>query len=244
MLLAFLAGGGAMARATAEAAPISVEWLTGSIYLVKDSNFIPTNSLVYVGARDVTVVGASWTPETARQLDEVIHSVVDLPIGEVVVTSPDPEWAGGSAYWKSIGARIVTVQATCDALARTWDATVKDTQTRQPAYPTLPLVPPTWCGPDRFSLQDGKIDVFYLGPSHTVADIFVYFPDEQVLDAGSILKPFLGNMAKADVSAYPDTLRRLQNLKLPIRMIIAGHWSAVHGPDLVDHYLGLLANAH
>ena len=83
--------------------------------------------------------------------------------------------------------------------------------------------------------------MFYLGPSHTDADIFVYFPDEQVLNAGSILKPFLGNMAKANLAAYPGTLSKLQSLQLPIRMIIAGHWSPVHGPDLIDRYLDMLA---
>jgi hypothetical protein len=53
---------------------------------------------------------------------------------------------------------------------------------------------------------------FYLGPSHTQADIFVYFPKEKVLDAGSILKEQLGNMAKADVVEYPRTARRRSRL--------------------------------
>jgi len=47
-------------------------------------------------------------------------------------------------------------------------------------------------------------------------------------------------MAKADVKEYPTTLNRLKALGLPIRTIISGHWSAVHGPELVDHYLDLL----
>jgi len=230
-----------LSRAEASPAKISVEWLTGSIYLVEDRNFVSTNSLVYVGLEHVTVVGASWTPDTASELADIIRNLTPLPIKEVVVTSPDPEWAGGIAYWKKIGAEIVTTQVTCDELNRTWDDTVKSVQTYLPTYPTLPLVRPTQCHPDRFSLNGGKVDVFYLGPSHTDSDIFVYFPDEQVLNAGSILKPFLGNLAKANVEAYPHTLRRLQDLQLPTRMIIAGHWSPVHGPDLIDRYLNLLA---
>jgi metallo-beta-lactamase class B len=82
--------------------------------------------------------------------------------------------------------------------------------------------------------------VFYLGPSHTAGDIFVYFPKEKVLDAGSILKEQLGNMAKANLREYPKTLRKLQALHLEIETIISGHWSPVHGPDLVDRYLQLL----
>jgi len=63
---------------------------------------------------------------------------------------------------------------------------------------------------------------------------------EQVLDAGSILKPYLGNLADADLRAYPNTLHRLQRMHLKIRTVIAGHWSAVHGPDLIDQYLRML----
>jgi metallo-beta-lactamase class B len=91
-----------------------------------------------------------------------------------------------------------------------------------------------------FQLQDGNIHCFYIGPSHTPGDIFVYFPKERVLDAGSILKEHLGNMAKADVKAYPRTLHRLEALDLDTNMVVSGHWSAVHGPDLIEHYLELL----
>lgn len=102
---------------------------------------------------------------------------------------------------------------------------------------------PTRCYPDRFAFQNGDVRVYYLGPSYTAADVFVYFPKEQVLDAGSILKPFLGNMARANVKAYPTTLHKLQDLHLSIRMIVSGHWSAVHGPDLIDRYLDLLSRS-
>lgn len=226
--------------AAAEPGSISVQWLTGALYLVQDSHFVATNSVVYIGERSVTVVGATWTPDTAKELRSRIRELTPLPIREVIDTSPDPEWSGGNAYWKSIGAEVAAAQVTCDALAQTWDATVKDTQTRHPGYPSLPLAAPTQCYPDRFNFQNGGVQILYLGPSHTAADVFVYFPKEQVLDAGSILKPFLGNLARANVEAYPITLRKLQALRFPIRMIIAGHWSAVHGPDLVERYLELL----
>ena len=102
------------------------------------------------------------------------------------------------------------------------------------------MVLPTESHPGEFELQNGNIRAFYLGPSHTAGDIFVYFPKEKVLDAGSILKEHIGNMAKADAKEYPNTLHKLQALHLDVDTIISGHWSPVHGPDLVDHYLELL----
>ena len=109
-----------------------------------------------------------------------------------------------------------------------------------PDYPRLPLVLPTTTYSGSFSLQGGRIEALYLGPSHTPDDIFVYFPDEKVLYAGGILKEHLGNMAFADVGEYQRTLHKLQQLHLDIATIISGHWSAVHGPELIDRYLAML----
>jgi len=227
-------------RAAVDAPTLQLLRLKGPIYLVEDSHYVATNSLVYVGPSSVTVIGATWTPETAQILASRIRTLTSLPIREVIDTSPDPEWSGGNAYWKRIGAKIVAIKVTYDFLQRHWAEAVAAVQRNNPSYPNLPLVLPTVSYTGDFRLQQGRILAFYLGPSHTAADIFVYFPKEKLLDAGSILKENLGNMARADVEEYPNTLRKLKTLNLPIDTIISGHWSAVHGPELIDHYLELL----
>lgn len=219
---------------------LSLERLSGPIYLVVDPHYVSTNSLVYVGPDSVTVIGATWTPETARDLAAKIKSITSRPITAVIDTSPDPEWSGGNAYWKGIGASILAVEATDELLERTWARRDRRARRNHPGYPVLPLVRPTDVFPDHFELQNGSLRAFYLGPTHTAGDIFVYFPREQVLDAGSILKPQLGNLADADLRAYPNTLHRLQRMHLQIRTIIAGHWSAVQGPGLIEQYLRML----
>lgn len=220
---------------------ITLTQLNGPLYLVEDEHYTRTNSLVYVGPSVVTVVGASWTPDTAALLAQQIKQVTDRPVADVIDTSPDPEWSGGNAYWQSIGARVVAANVTCAFLKRNWNSTVEGIRKFFPSYPDLPLSAPTVCNPDQFDLQDGKIKVLYLGPSHTEADVFVYFPDQKVLDAGSILKEQLGNLAKANLQEYPNTLHKLQALQLDIKTIVAGHWSPIHGPDLTQTYLNLLA---
>jgi metallo-beta-lactamase class B len=225
---------------SATAAELSLSHLTGPIYLVEDNHYVTTNSLIYIGTSSVTVIGATWTPDTAKSLVKLIERLTNRPISEVIDTSPDPEWSGGNAYWASIGAKIIAVEATYDYLERNWVSTVEAFRKNFPAYPQLPLVLPTKIYPTKFELQNGKVQAFFLGPSHTPGDIFVYFPKQKVLDAGSIIKEQLGNMTKADVEEYPNTLHKLQELHLDIQTIISGHWSPVHGPDLIDHYLRLL----
>jgi metallo-beta-lactamase class B len=230
----------AISPAFAAPARISLEQLSGPLYLVVDSDFTSTNSLVYIGTKSIAVIGATWTPETAEALALRIRQVSTLPITEVIDTSPDPEWSGGNAYWTRVGAKIFAVSATYNLLRTTWIERDRRARISQPGYPVLSLVLPTDVFFDHFELQGGDVRAFFLGPTHTAGDIFVYFPREQVLDAGSILKEQLGNLADADLRAYPRTLQRLKQLHLKIRTIISGHWSPIHGPDLIDKYLSLL----
>ena len=59
---------------------VTLRHLTGSIYLVEDTDYDKTNSVVYIGPASVTVVGATWTPETALLLANEIRKVTDKPI--------------------------------------------------------------------------------------------------------------------------------------------------------------------
>ena len=214
--------------------------LIGPLYVATDAEYFPTNWVAYVGSNAVTVVGATWTPATARALSLQIRRVTPLPIATVIDISPDPEWSGGNAYWKQIGAKIIAVRITDKLLKNTWQKRNQRARDNHSGYPMLPLTAPTEVVANQFTLERGDIQGFYLGPTHTSGDIFVYFPREQVLDAGSILKPRLGNLADADLRAYPKTLRKLQQMHLKIRTVVAGHWSAVHGPDLIQRYVRML----
>jgi metallo-beta-lactamase class B len=130
-----------LATAAAWAAParISLQRLRGPVYLAIDPHFDTTNSLVYVGPRSVTVVGATWTPRTARELAARIGRVTSRPITAVIDTSPDPEWSGGNAYWKGLGAKIYAVKATDDVLVGTWGERNRPARRNHPGYPILPL---------------------------------------------------------------------------------------------------------
>jgi metallo-beta-lactamase class B len=227
--------------ARADEPAVSLSPLTGPLYLVEDAHYAKTNSLVYVGPTAVTVIGATWTPETARQLAEQIRRVTDEPIGEVVDVGYNPEYAGGNATWKSLGAQIVATELTAHLLERNWDEIVDFVRKTYPDYPRLPVVLPTVTHRDSFTVQGGAVQVLYLGRSHAADDVFVWFPHEKVLYAGSILKERLGNLAFADLEEYPKTLRKLQMLHLDVATVISGHWSAVHGPELFDQVLAMLA---
>jgi metallo-beta-lactamase class B len=219
---------------------VSLYPVSGAVYVLEDSHFAKTNYAVYIGAESVTVVGAGWSPDVAKLLAQKIMGITDKPIRDVILPDHDPEYAGGISYWESSGANVVSTALTAETLKSDWTKAVDFTRKHFPDYPNLPLVLPTkTCGPD-FTLENGNVRGVYLGPSHNVDDIFVYFPKERILYAGSILKEHLGNLAFANLVEYPKTLQKLQALHLDIDKIISGHWSAVHGPELIDQYLVML----
>ena len=229
-----------MSKLYATEPAVSIHPLSDSLFVAEDSHYAKTNYAVYIGKASVTVVGAGWSPETAELLAQEIKKLTNKPIGDVIVPDHDPEYAGGSAYWKRIGANIVSTKLTEETLEKDWAKAGDFTRKYFPTYPTLPLVPPTKTYEADFTLENGDIRGFYLGPSHNVDDIFVYFPKQKVLYAGSILKERLGNLAFANLEEYPKTLEKLRQLHLEIDKIISGHWSAVHGPGLTDEYLAML----
>ena len=230
--------------AVTENPTIALTHLRGDVYVAEDYFYSKENSVVYVGDNSVTVVGATWTPETAQLLAIEIGRITPKPIAEVIDTNYHPDRAGGNAYFKGIGAKVVSTRMTRDLLALHWDEMVRYVQKAIPSYPTLPLVLPDKTFPGDFDLQGGRVKAIYLGPSHTADGIFVFFPEEKVLYGNCILKEQLGNLDFADLIEYPKTLEKLKQLNLGFTTIVAGHWSPLHGPELTDQYLKLLATNH
>jgi metallo-beta-lactamase class B len=227
--------------AAAESPKVVLTPLRGHLYVVEDYFYSKENSVVYVGDNSVTVVGATWTPETAKLLATEIAKITQKPITEVIDTNYHPDRAGGNAYFKSIGAKIVSTKMTSDLLTEHWDEMMRYVQKGFPSYPNLPLVLPDKTFAGDFELQGGGVKAIYLGPSHTSDGIFVFFPKEKVLYGNCILKEQLGNLDFANLPEYPKTLQKLKQLNLGFTTIVAGHWSPIHGPELIDQYLALLA---
>lgn len=229
------------AGAGAAAPSITLTHLRGNVYVYQeDYPLSDENGAVYVGKDVVTIVGATWTPDSARLLAREVGRVTQKPIREVIDTNYNLDRAGGNPYFQSIGAKIVSTNLTRELLEREWINMIGNARKQFPEYPDSSLVVPDTTYAGDFELQGGRVRGIYLGPSHAPDDIFVYFPEERVLYGGCVLKEQLGNLALADLEEYPKTLKRLQKLNLGYTTIIAGHWSPIHGPELVDQYLRLL----
>ena len=94
--------------------------------------------------------------------------------------------------------------------------------THQPAIPDHPLNLPSTPSP---IAKDALI--FFPGGGHTKDNVVVYFPKERVLFGGCFIKDSkatgLGNIADADLAAWPAALERTQAAFPQIETVIPGH---------------------
>lgn len=220
---------------------IKITHLQGPLYIVEDNYWMKENSVFFVGEKGITLISASWTPATAEAIASEIKRVSKKPIQYVVDTHFHVDRAGGNAYFRKIGAKIISTVMTKELMAANWERLIKASKKSWPGFPDVPLVLPDITFENKYVLENGQIELLYLGPSHTKDGIVAYFPKEQILDADCILKEKLGNLDSADLKEYPKTIAKMR--KLAVKTIIAGHWSPIHGPELFDQYLALLGGS-
>ena len=209
--------------------------------MIEDNYWMKENSVFYIGEDAITVIGASWTPAIGEEIISEIKKLSPKPIQFVVETHYHIDRAGGNAAFKKVGAKIISTVLTKKLMQANWEKSLKDCQKSWPGFPDVPLVLPDITFSDALILEGGKIELLYLGPSHSQDAIVAYFPREKVLDADCIVKEKLGNLASADLKEYPNTLAKMK--KLSFLTLIAGHWSPIHGPELIDRYLSLIAQS-
>lgn len=79
---------------------------------------------------------------------------------------------------------------------------------------------------------------YYLGAAHSLDNIVVWIPSEQILFAGCMIKSLnskdLGNTADGDLAAYPQTIDRLIHKFPVVKYVIPGH-GTFGGLDLMTH---------
>ncbi len=83
------------------------------------------------------------------------------------------------------------------------------------------------------TLKCGDIEIiaYYPGAGHTIDNIVLYVPSKQFLYGGCFIKSGLsqsiGNIADADVTEWPNSVKRMQQRfeKTGVKMVIPGHGS-------------------
>lgn len=189
-------------------------------------NFI-SNAGVMVAPEGVIVIDALGSPALAEELIGLIRTVTDKPIQYVIVTHYHADHIYGLQTFMDQGATVIahvnakeylgsdTAKLRLDASRQELAPWVND-QTR--------LVPAqTWVEEDvSMRLAGLNLQIFKMGPAHTIDDIAIFVPSEGVLFAGDLVFrgriPYVGN---ADSLGWIQSLDKL--IKTDAKVIVPGH---------------------
>ena len=148
-------------------AELTVVQLADDLYVLNNP-FVPGNTTILVTDDGVLIVDDKFEVDFDSIVAEV-RAVTDQPIRYVVNTHHHGDHAGSNAAMRSAGAQLVASEAAYRNMALA----------RQPGQPDV-----TFDREAYIHLGDRTVELYRFGRAHTDGDVFVLFPDHDVLAAG------------------------------------------------------------
>jgi len=204
-----------------EPAPVKAYQVKGNIYEVKGGR--GANAAFFIGEKEVLVIDAKMTEESAKQMIAEIKKLTSSPIKYVILTHSDGDHVNGLVGFPP-DAIIVAHHQT----AKDMDTAFKDAKLR--SY--LPDF--TFSTKLKLYSGDKTVKLFHFGPAHTSGDIVVYFPDEKVAFLGDLLflgrDPLIHRHKNGNSFGLVKTLKSI--LKLDADTFIHGHGDIASPSDV------------
>ena len=189
---------------------------------------VQSDGLIFINGKEAFLFD---TPVTDSQTKDLVSWISDSLKLKIVGFAPNhwhSDCMGGLGYLQKQGIESYASQKTIE-IARTKN---------------LPV--PAHGFKDSLQLHLGNklIDLYYLGAAHTLDNIVVWIPSEQILFAGCMVKSLnsknLGNTADGDLIAYPKTIDKLIHKFPTAKIVVPGH-GEFGGIELIKHTRELLS---
>jgi cyclase len=155
--------------------PITLEKIADSIYQVKGGS--GANGGVIIGSKEIMVIDAKMSEESAKQMLAEIKKISAVPIGILAFTHSDGDHVNGITGFPA-DIKIFAQEETKHYM----DEAFKDEKQR--AY--LPLIKTFASGGPEYDLGGLKVQLLYFGPAHTSGDAVVFCPQEKVAFLGDL----------------------------------------------------------
>jgi len=146
-----------------EAAKLDLVKVKDDLFVIHN-DFVPGNTTALVTNEGVVLVDDKFEIDHAKK-------VTNQPVKYVINTHFHGDHSGGNAKLQGLNAQVVASEA----------ARQKMVETKMPGLPNVTLE-------NRLRLYVGgkRIEVHYLGRSHTNGDVVVLFPDHRVISMGDM----------------------------------------------------------
>lgn len=191
-----------------------------------DYGRVGANGLLFTDKNKAFLFDSPWTDEQTEKLSDWLKGSMSINIVGFVPNHWHVDCMGGLGFLNKENVESYANQMTID-LAKTNG---------------LPIPKHRFKDSLELHLGDKLIKCYYLGAAHSLDNIVVWIPSEQILFAGCMVKSIgsrnLGNTADGDLNAYPKTLAKLLELFPTVRTVIPGH-GEYGGKELIEHTIKL-----
>lgn len=188
---------------------------------------VAANGLVYINNKQAFLLDTPWNDIQTEKLFSWITKSMGLKLIGFIPTHWHDDCIGGLGFLHKQKIESYANQMTIDI--------AKSKKLPTPLHGFTDSM--------KLSIGDKLIQCYYLGAAHSLDNIVIYFPSEQILFAGCMIKDTswqnLGYTADGDVKAYPKTLDKLLLMFPTAKIVIPGHGQS-GGVELIKHTKGLL----
>lgn len=183
---------------------------------------VASNGLILVEDGKAFIFDTPMDEATTVELVKFIRDSLRANITGFVANHWHDDCIGGLAYLHSLGIKSYANRMTAELAKKNGYAVPENTFT------------------DSLELQLGKqkIFCFYPGAAHTLDNIVVWFPGENILFGGCMVKEMktnsMGNIVDGDLKAWPITITKVMDKFPNAWLVVPGHGQP-GGLELLKH---------
>ncbi len=184
---------------------------THAYVITQDEVFDANSMLVEMADGSLVLVDTPYTPEATKALLAWIKETFPGQVLIEINTGWHDDNLAGNGVLLEAGVPVYGADRTVELL--------KEHDSRN--------APPDHLYPieEGLTLEFGaeQVQVYFPGPTHTLDNVIVYFPSRRLMFGGCMVTGWggIGNVADADVDAWPDSLRNLSQFDSVL--VIPGH---------------------
>ena len=204
-----------------EPAPVSVHEISRHVYEVRGG--MGANCAFIVGDKEVYVIDAKMSDQSAKEMIKAIKEITDKPISYLLLTHSDGDHVNG----------IPGFPEGIDIIAH--DNSAKHIEKANETGPVkLPL--PNITFSRRMNMYSGglELNLFYFGPAHTDGNIVIYVPGDKVAIVGDLFfkgrDPLIHMHKNGSSRGLVDVLQHMLDLDADI--YLSGHAEPVNKAEV------------
>jgi len=219
----------------AQQQPVTVQKIRGNIYMIKGGN--GANCGAYINEKEVVVIDAKTTADSAKQMIEEIRKLTPNPITRIILTHSDGDHVNGLNGFPT-GLKIYGHPRTKQDMETA--AKAPNTQYLRDYLPNEACPPCETAKEGSMIVKMGNQQIWltFFGPAHTSGDFVVFFPPEKVAFIGDLA--FIGRdplIHRQKGGTFLGTLATLKSLiALDADTYISGHNDPLTKKDLQGLY--------